>query len=361
MDNGSLTFNDYKTLLDNKIIISKTFNLKQIQPSSIDLSLSNEGYEISSSFLSSNGKVKKKLNNFIKKKINIENGIKLKRNKTYLFKLNEKINLKRNLFGKCNPKSSTGRLDIFCRTIFDYCNEYENIPVGYSGNMYLEVTSRAFNIFIKAGESLNQMRIIKNNHNYLNDKMLLKFNKSNPIVFNSSNIPINPEISQGLKISVDLNDKNKISAYQAKNNAPTLFFEKIKKHRISDFWKPIKAKNNSILINPGSFYILKSKEKIKIPKSMAGEMIPYDTAIGDFRAHYAGFFDPGFGDNFGSHAVLEVRTSEVPFSLEDGQTIAKILYEKLNKIPSKTYGFQINSNYQNQNLALSKHFNILED
>jgi len=357
---GSLTYEDYKKLFDSKIILSNHFNLNQLQPSSIDLTLSDECYEIKSSFLSPNDNIRNKLNSFIKKKINLKHGYTLKKNITYLINLNEKLKLPKKIFGKCNPKSSTGRLDIFCRTIFDYCNEYEKIPFEYSGEIFLEVTSRAFNIKLKQGDSLNQMRLVKGKNIILDDNQLHNYHIKHPIIFNSSNKPIVPKVSNGLKISVDLKSNNSIVAYKAKEKAPVLIFNKTKAHRINDFWEPLINKNNSLMIDPGKFYILKSKEKIKIPKTMAGEMIPYDTAIGDFRAHYAGFFDPGFGENNGSHAVLEVRTNEVSFTLEDGQIIATLLYENLNKIPEVTYGSKINSNYQNQDLALSKHFNVLD-
>ena len=146
------------------------------------------------------------------------------------------------------------------------------------------------------------------------------------------------------------------SAYKAKKKTPILIFSKIYNHKKNDFWVPIETKDSSLIIERNNFYILKSKEKIRIPPNMAGEMVPYDTSIGDFRVHYAGFFDPGFGDPDGSFAVLEVKTNEVPFLLEDGQTIARIKYEKLNKESSVVYGKEIKSNYQNQSLALSKHF-----
>ena len=148
---------------------------------------------------------------------------------------------------------------------------------------------------------------------------------------------------------------------QPKKNAPILHFNKIQSHKINEFWNPIETKQGSLTIKPGKFYILKSKQKIRIPKKMAGEMMPYDTGIGDFRVHYAGFFDPGFGDPLGSYAVLEVKTNEVPFILEDGQVIARIKYERLNKETKVVYGSSIKSNYQNQTLALSKHFIKIED
>ena len=359
MHKGSLTYNDYKELIDLNIIFSNKFINDQLQPSSIDLTLSSECYKIKSSFLSPNSKVRNKLQNFVQKKINLKNGAVLKKNSTYIVKLNEELNLPKYFFGKCNPKSSTGRLDIFCRSIFDYSNEYEKIPLEYHGEMFLEITSRAFDIKLNEGDSLNQMRIIKKSINLLSDKELSNYHNDEPLIFNSNNKPIEPIINNGLKISVDISNKNKIVAYRAKKNSPILIFNKKKRHKITDFWETIKNTNNTLTIVPGQFYILKSKEKIKIPKNLAGEMIPYDTAIGDFRAHYAGFFDPGFGEINGSYAVLEIRTNEVSFALEDGQIIATLLYEKLNQIPSITYGKKINSNYQNQKLALSKHFNVL--
>ena len=157
-------------------------------------------------------------------------------------------------------------------------------------------------------------------------------------------------------MSVDLSDDSKICAYESKNVFSHIDFSKSKQYNPSKFWKSLKPKNKTLIIEKNKFYILKSKEKISIPINLAGEMIAYDTGIGDFRVHYAGFFDPGFGNPRGSYAVLEVKTNELPFIIEDGQTIARIKYEKLNKQTSVVYGSNINSNYQNQKLALSKHF-----
>jgi len=359
MNKGSLTYFDYNILLNNNNIILSNIVIKnQIQPSSIDLTISEECYEINASFLSNNKKVKDKLLEFSLQKISLKEGSILKKNITYLIKLNEKLNLPKNIFGKCNPKSSTGRLDIFCRTILDYCDEYEKIPFEYNGDIFLELTSRAFDIFLKAGDSLNQMRLINITNDYLNDKKLSQLHSNTPIVFDRDNKVLEPIISSGLKIAVDLNQNNLITAYKAKKNTPVLIFNQKHTHKVSDFWESIKNNNNKLIILPGYFYILKSKQKIRIPKNMAAEMIPYDTSLGDFRVHYAGFFDPGFGDPNGSFAVLEVKTNEVSFNLEDGQNIAKLIFENLNKPTNITYGKKIDSNYQNQGLALSKHFNI---
>ena len=349
---GSLTYDDYINLYCNKQIISPDFDEKQIQPSSIDLSLSNECYEIKTSFLSPKKKVRDKLKNFYIKKINLKTPKTLKKNKTYIVRLNEKLKLNNFIKGHCNPKSTTGRLNIFCRTILDRCDEYEKIPSNYNGEMFLEITTRSFDIKITAGDKLNQMRLTKKSNNYLNDKKLNEINKNTPLIFsNKKNL-----IDNGIKVSVDLSDDNKICAYVAKKVSTHINFNKLKYYETKKFWQPLKPTNKSLIINKNEFYILKSKEKIRIPNNLAGEMIAYDTGIGDFRVHYAGFFDPGFGDPMGSYAVLEVKTNELPFIIEDGQTIARIKYEKLNKKTSVIYGSSINSNYQNQKLALSKHF-----
>jgi len=354
--NGALTYDDYKALINERDLEGSKNIYNQIQPSSIDLTLSDECYEIKSSFLSPKTYIREKLPKMKVDKINLKNKKIFKKNKTYLVRLNEKLNLNNNIKGSCNPKSSTGRLDIFCRTVLNFSDEYEKIPYNYHGEMFLEITPRSFDIEFKNGDSLNQMRLSYYKNHFIEDKELKKINDSNAIVFNENSDKINPNISNGLRVSVDLNSNNEIIAYKAKKKTPVLIFNKVHKHKISDFWIPIKAKNNSIIVEKDNFYILKSKEKIRIPPSMAGEMIPYDTGIGDFRVHYAGFFDPGFGDPNGSFAVLEVKTNEIPFLLEDNQTIARIKYEKLNKESSVVYGQAIKSNYQNQKLALSKHF-----
>ncbi len=351
---GSLTYIDYEQLYNNKEILSSSFDKNQIQPSSLDLSLSNECYEIKYSFLSSKSNVRDRLESLIVKKIDLNQKYIFEINKTYLVKLNEKLNLKNNIFGHCNPKSSTGRLDIFCRTIVDYSDEYEKIPKNYSGNIFLEITSRSFNIKLQSGNKLNQLRLVYNYHEFLNDNELKELNKKEKIVFTKDDAQL--KIDNGLKLSISLDTSKNIVAYSAKNNTPVIDFSKVNQHKINDFWEIIYSTNKSLVIEKNKFYLLRSKEKVRIPPSLAGEMIPYDTGIGDFRAHYAGFFDPGFGDPKGSYAVLEVKTNELPFILEDGQTIARIKYEKLNKKSNIVYGESLSSNYQNQGLKLSKHF-----
>ena len=350
--NGSLVYQDYIELIKKNLIITENIKNNQIQPSSMDLSLSEECYEIKHSFLSYNSKVRDKLSELAIKKINLSKEFIFKKNKTYIVRLNESLNLQDHIFGHCNPKSSTGRLDIFCRSLVDYAEEYEKIPINYKGEIFLEITSRSFDVALKKNNCLNQLRLVNKKHNYLTDKQLTTLNKKQKI---SNQTKDNIKIDNGLKLSVDLSI-SKIIAYVAKKNTPILNFSKIKFHKINDFWNTIRNKNKKLLIEKNKFYILRSKEKVIIPSNLAGEMVPYDTGIGDFRAHYAGFFDPGFGLSNGSYAVLEVKTNEVPFLLEDGQTIARIKYEKLNKNSNIVYGKGIKSNYQNQGLKLSKHF-----
>jgi dCTP deaminase len=353
---GSLIYEDYLNLKENDFILNEKFNFNQIQPSSVDLTLSNECYEIEASFLSPKDKVRENLKKITLKKFSLDKKYIFKKNKTYLIKLNEKLNLPNNIFGICNPKSSTGRLDILCRTILDYSDEYEKIPKNYIGEMFIEVTSKSFNIEFKKGDSLNQMRLIFDSHLYVEDKILETFHNTDFLTLDSRGNKIEPKISDGLKIGVDISKENEINAYVAKDKTPILCYHKIKYHKIQDFWEPVRSVKENLIIRKNKFYILKSKEKIQIPSNMAGEMIPYDTGIGDFRVHYAGFFDPGFGVKSGSFAVLEVKTSEVSFLLENGQSIARIKYEMLNKNTKILYGNDIKSNYQHQKLALSKHF-----
>ena len=187
-------------------------------------------------------------------------------------------------------------------------------------------------------------------------KNLIDFHNKDFLTLDENNIKTKLIIENGLKVSVDLCSSNLISGYVAKNNAPKLNYSGIKIHKKEEYWEPISTKEGRVIIEKNKFYILKSKEKIQIPKNMAGEMVPYDTGLGDFRVHYAGFFDPGFGKKHGSYAVLEVKTNEVSFILEDGQSIARIKYEMLNEETNILYGTDLKSNYQNQTLALSKHF-----
>ena len=360
---GTLGYQDYETLIEKKFIYSKNkIPINSLQPASIDLRLGSTAYEISASFLAIRETVESKLKRFKLAKINIENGFLFQKNITYLVELQEILNLNKKISGKCNPKSSTGRLDIFCRAVTDNNTEYEIIKKGYKGKIYLEITSKTFDIVFTKGDKLNQLRLKNGNFNYLSDSELGKLYKKNPFLFNGKGYKISPSIENGLKIKANISEGNNIIAYKAKKKSPKIIFNKLRHYHRKNYWIPInKTRNESIRIEPNEFYILKSKEKIRILPTLAAEMIPYDTNVGEFRVHYAGFFDPGFGnEGSGRHAVLELKTYEVPFILEDGQNIARLIFEKLEKSPNKIYGNRINSNYQNQSLALSKHFRLLD-
>ena len=218
--NGSLVFIDYINLIKKNYIITENINIQQIQPSSIDLSLSDECYEVKHSFLSYNSKVRDKLRDLAIKKINLSKEFIFKKNKTYIVRLNESLNLQNYLFGHCNPKSSTGRLDIFCRSLVDYAEEYEKIPINYKGEIFLEITSRSFDVAIKKNNCLNQLRLINKKHNYLSDKQLINLNNKQKISNQTRN---SIKIDNGLKLSVDLS-RSKIIAYVAKKNTPVLNF-----------------------------------------------------------------------------------------------------------------------------------------
>ena len=247
INNGSLTYEDYQNLYKNKNILSKSFTKNQIQPSSVDLTLSDECYEISASFLSSKSNVREFLKKVRIKKIDLNNKYIFKKNRTFIVKLNESLNLSKNIFGICNPKSSTGRLDIFCRTILNFSNEYEKIPLSYNGEMFIEITSRSFDIEFQKNDSLNQMRLFFNKHEYVNDIELEKFHNDFFLTKNKKNNRIKPDLNNGLKISVDLSSDNLINAYVAKIDTPKLIFKKIKFHKINDFWDPIKSIDNKII------------------------------------------------------------------------------------------------------------------
>ena len=260
---GTLVYEDYLSLYNDNKIKSLRFKKSQIQPSSIDLSLSEECYEIKTSFLSPDNKVREKLKKIYSKKISLKTPKIFKKNKTYIVKLNETLKLSNSITGHCNPKSSTGRLNIFCRTILDYCDEYEKIPKNYNGEMFLEITTRSFDIKISKGDKLNQMRLRKKINNYLNDNDLKKINKRSAIIFtNKKKI-----IENGLRVSVDLSNDNRICAYVAKKTSLNINFSKNSYYEIKKFWKPLKSINNSLIIEKNKFYILKSKEKIRIPSN----------------------------------------------------------------------------------------------
>ena len=279
--------------------------------------------------MSKTQKISKVIRELSLSKIDLNQNTLLEKNCIYLCELNEKLDLPNNIMGKSNPKSTTGRLDIFTRVITENGKEYDFINYKYKGKLYLEIIPQSFSIIIEKNTSLNQIRF-----------------------FQGSNIE--SKFKQ-INISVSIK-KNQVTAYKAKKITSAIDLNKINFYKVSKYWEEIIPEDNYFIIERDEFYILRSKESIIVKNNQAAELEPFKDSFGNFRVHYAGFFDPGFGDPKGSYAVLEVKTNELPFILEDGQTIARIKYEKLNKKTHVVYGSTINSNYQNQKLALSKHF-----
>jgi dCTP deaminase len=335
----------------------------QIQPSSIDLRLGPVAYEVQASFLPSDKTtVQKKLQHLQIREIDLSEPALLERRRVYIVPLQEELALPDNFSAKANPKSSTGRLDVFTRLITDYGSTFEDVREGYRGKLYAEIVPLTFRVIIREGTRLNQLRVRRGNPPDW-DKTLAKLNEQDPLVYSQEGSPLDPVILDGLRLSVDLAgaDGSEVIGYRARSDAPPIDLARIGYYEPRDFWDPLhRTASNSIVLHPGAFYILMSKERVTVPPHMAAEMLPFDPSVGEFRAHYAGFFDPGFGWNAerstGSHAVLEVRSHEVPSLLEDGQEVSRLKYEYLLAPPAKLYGTDIGSSYQLQKLRLSKHF-----
>ncbi len=337
---------------------------EQLQPSSLDLRIGPVAYRIRASFLSSrNARVIDKLQDNHLYKIDLTGPAVLERGCAYMAPLIEELNLPSDISGKANPKSTTGRLDVFTRLITDFGSEFERVPAGYKGKLYTEIVPRTFSIVVEQGARLNQLRLRRGNPPP-SDTELVRLNDQETLVYTEDDLPADALISnKSLWLSVDLSGEpgSEIIGYKARRNTPLIDLNKINHYDPLEFWEPIhRTKSRSLVLDPRDFYILASKERVRIPHSFAAEMVPYDPSVGEFRIHYAGFFDPGFGygadDIKGTHAVLEVRSHEVPFLLEDGQVVGRLVFERLLSAPNKIYGQGIGSSYQHQRLALSKHF-----
>jgi dCTP deaminase len=331
----------------------------QIQPSSIDLRLGAVAYRVRASFLPSReSTVARKLADFTLHELDLTRPAVLEKGCVYIVPLMEELKLPPRISGKVNPKSSTGRLDIFTRAITDYGRQFEFVPAGYTGKLYAEVVPRTFSILVRQGARLSQLRLSHGDASS-SDADLMRLDRDERLVYLGDESET-AMIAKGLRLSVDLSEQE-IIGYRAKKHASLIDLEKIDHYDPSEFWDTIhRTRNRDLVLDPEDFYILASKEKVRIPPLFAAEMVPYDPSVGEFRIHYAGFFDPGFGygmdDIKGTRAVLEVRSHEVPFLLEDGQEVGSLVFERLMCPPDKLYGQGIGSNYQQQGLALSKHF-----
>ena len=348
----------------------ETILASQIQPVSMDLRLGPKAYRIQCSFLPENELVETKLKEVSLYDFDITDGGILEKNAIYLIPLMEELSLSSSLCGLANPKSSTGRLDMFTRVIVDGGHRFDEIPLGYKGKLYLEIISRSFPVKIHAGLSLNQLRLANVSSQSLDKKKLVLKYRNNPILFDRSgfSIPVDEvKVEEGIYVSVDVSgdQPDSIIAYKAKTNSTVIDLSKTKYYKAEEFWEPIyRNKKNWLILEPESFYIMMSKERVCIWPDWLAEMVAYEPNSGELRTHYAGFFDSGFGwngtddlINQGTRAVMEVRPHDVPFMVEDGQTFCRLKFEKVVERPEKLYGLSLNSNYHSQGLALSKYFN----
>jgi dCTP deaminase len=278
----------------------------------------------------------------------------------YVVPLMEELQLPEDISGDANPRSTVGRLDVFTRLIANYSESFDAVPIGYHGPLYAEIVPNAFTVVVKAGMRLNQIRFARGATPH-SDTALSKLDVEEGLVY-SEDGPRAASIQSGLRISVSLkpSDRSMIIGYRAKPNAPIIDFGKINHYNPLEFWDIVHETGQGLILNPGEFYILGSKERIRVPPSHSAEMVPFDPSLGEFRIHYAGFFDPGFGYGYddinGTKAVLEVRSHEVPFLIEDGQIVASLVYGRLIQQPDRLYGNEIGSSYQRQGLSLSKQF-----
>ncbi len=345
----------------------------QIQPASLDLRLGEVAYRVRASFLpGARASVRDKLDLLSMHRIDLTRGAVLERDCVYIVPLFEYVALRKRTTALANPKSSIGRLDVFARVITDYGTEFDRVREGYRGPLYAEISPRSFSILVRTGSSLVQLRIRRGSPSF-SDTALRRLHDEVGLVETPQGDALAPEtlgreaIRDGLAFTVDVaGDKaTGIVGYKARRHTDLIDVDRVHHYDPRDFWEPVhthrgEGSDGGIVLDPHDFYILASREAVVVPPDHAAEMRPYHTLVGEFRVHFAGFFDPGFGTSEtgggGSRAVLEVRSHEVPFLIEDGQVLGRLVYERLIARPDKLYGRAIGSSYQSQGLALSKHF-----
>jgi dCTP deaminase len=339
----------------------------QIQPASLDLRLGDVAYRVRASFLPGpRTTVAKRIDELKLHEIALTDGAVLETGCVYIVPLIESLALPDEISAAANPKSSTGRLDVFTRVIADETRGFDRIKAGYHGPLYAEVSPRTFPVLVREGSRLSQIRF-RHGNALLDADALRDVHARERLVDDDD-----ADVGEGVAVSVDLSpqphtfshaggDAEGIVGYRAKRHTGLIDVERRAGYDMAEFWEPIRArKDKSLILDPDEFYILASKEAVQVPPDYAAEMVPFDPLVGEFRVHYAGFFDPGFGyagaGGRGARAVLEVRSREVPFILEHGQTVGRLVYEQMLDRPKSLYGQGIGSNYQAQGLKLSKHF-----
>lgn len=331
----------------------------QVQPASLDLRLGRRAFRMRASFLPQERPVAERIADLALHEIDLANGAVLETNCVYLCELLEGLALPPDIAASTNPKSSTGRIDVFTRVICDRAREFDQIPAGYAGPLYAEISPRTFPALVRVGSRLSQIRF-RRGHARLDDAGHRALHESERLVTSAE-----PSISGGVAVSIDLAGfgDDGLVGWRAKRHTGLIDVDVAGARSAYDFWEPIHARGaRDLILDPGEFYILASKEAVRVPPDHAAEMTPFDPLVGEFRVHYAGFFDPGFGASeaggAGARAVLEVRSHDVPFILEDGQIVGRLVYEKMAERPRFLYGADLKSNYQAQGLKLSKHFRL---
>lgn len=355
-----------------EIVAAAPIGDDQIQPASLDLRLGEVAYRVRASFLpGARDTVQDKLDLLSMHRIDLTGGAVLEKDCVYIVPLLESLALRKRVSALANPKSSIGRLDVFARVITDYGIEFDRIREGYKGPIYAEISPRAFSILVRTGSRLVQLRVRRGSPLF-RDTALRRLHAETPLVEPPPGItPSNGEdagaIRNGLAFTVDVSGERSggIIGYKARRHTDLIDVDRIDYYDPRDFWEPVYPHNgpngpDGVVLDPYDFYILATREAVVVPPDHAAEMVPYDATVGEFRVHYAGFFDPGFGSaeaqGTGSRGVLEVRSHEVPFLIEHGQVVGRMIYEPLIARPEKLYGGAIGSSYQRQGLALSKHF-----
>lgn len=357
---GILPFQSINAMLrEHEIWSTSEILADQVQPASIDLRLGPIAYRVRASFLPGpDSTVLDKIQELDAYPIDISGGAVLEKGCVYVAPLLESLSLKSGVTAFANPKSSTGRLDILTRLIGDRSHNFDRLDKAYQGPLYVEIAPRTFSVVVRAGTRLNQLRFRRGSP-VMAASELQRLHDEGQLIL--SDAPDQNYIERNmLRLSVDLHagGKGGLIGYRAKKHTDRIDLEKIGHYDPMEFWEPIHYhRDPPLILDPNDFYILATKEAVRIPPDLAAEMVAYDTAVGEFRVHYAGFFDPGFGwGDAISRAVLEVRSHEVPFTLEDGQTVGWLQYERMAGRPDRLYGAGLKSNYQGQGLALAKQF-----
>jgi dCTP deaminase len=345
-------------IAEGLIAISDPLAPGQVQPASLDLRLARRAWRVRASFLpGAHRTVAACIGRLALHEIDLSAGAVLETGCVYIAELCESMALPGNIAAGANPKSSTGRLDVFTRVIVDRAQSFDTIPAGYHGPLYAEISPRTFPVLVRKGSRLSQIRL-RHGTARLSDTETLALHAREKLTSDAA-----ASVAGGIGVSVDLSAQTPdgLVGYRGKRHTGLVDIDRVAAYPMRDYWEPIHAEaHDALVLDPGEFYILASKEAVHVPPDYAAEMVPFDPLVGEFRVHYAGFFDPGFGHSAaggsGSRAVLEVRSHDVPFIIEDGQTVGRLVYERMAERPAHLYGADLKSNYQAQGLKLSKHF-----